>query len=82
MEWFFCLIAVMVTAIFAAFWAWQYQRRKKALMKRIRNAFGQEPANGKLQKDTDRLWEIWKSDDCFTVDDQTWSCLLYTSRCV
>ena len=73
MEWFFCLIAVMVTAIFAAFWAWQYQRRKKALMKRIRSAFGQEPANGKLQKDTGRLWEIWKSEDCFTVDDQTWS---------
>ena len=40
MEWFFCLIAVMVTAIFAAFWAWQYQRRKKALMKRIRSALG------------------------------------------
>ena len=60
MEWFFCLIAVMVTAIFAAFWAWQYQRRKKALMKRIRSvragtrqrktAKGHRPALGDLEK--------------------------------
>ncbi|WP_367926320.1 hypothetical protein, partial [uncultured Ruthenibacterium sp.] len=73
MELAFFLMAVLVTAIFGCFWMWQYQRRKKVLMEQIRSSFGQDPSRVSLQKDTTNLWKLWRIDDAWTIDDQSWS---------
>ena len=73
MEWVFLGVTLLATAVFGGFWFWQSMRRRQAMERRIRASFGAEPGNTHLQKDTARLWEIWESEDPFTVDRQTWS---------
>ena len=73
MEWVFWGVTLLATAVFGGFWFWQSMRRRQVMERRIRASFGAEPGNTHLQKDTARLWEIWKSEDPFTVDRQTWS---------